>query len=82
MIWMSVQQDGTCASMNVSIHKAATNVRVQKDTIRLETNVQVNHFFHLTLLDLFKLLVTKLIVSVSFEKERFRQTMMRRLTVI
>jgi len=48
VIWMSVQQDGTCASMNVSIHKAATNVRVQKVTIRLETNVQVNCFFHLT----------------------------------
>jgi len=47
VIWTSVQQDDMCASMNVSIHKAATNVRVPKVTIRLETNVQVKCFFHL-----------------------------------
>jgi hypothetical protein len=42
VIWMSVQQDDMYVSMNVSIHKAVTNVHVQKATIRLETNVQVS----------------------------------------
>ena len=67
-IWMNVQQDGMCASMNVSILKAATNVHVQKVTIRLETNVQVNSFFHLTWIDLFKLPVTKIKVSFNLRK--------------
>jgi hypothetical protein len=33
--------------MNVSIHKAAINVHVQKATIRLEISVQVNNLFNM-----------------------------------
>jgi hypothetical protein len=47
VIWMSVQQGGMCASMNVSIHKAAINAHVQKATIKLEINVQVSNLFNM-----------------------------------
>jgi hypothetical protein len=54
-------------STNVSIPKAAINVHVQRATIRLETNVQVNNFFNMKLDS--KVASFQAKISVSVKKE-------------